>query len=333
MSTALVYYGSLLLVYGAVYGIACAGLNLQFGVTGVVNFAYIIFQAAGAYTAAVLTLGPSSPVSFQHYVGGATLPFPIPLIAAAAVGALLALGVGLLGIRRLRSDYLAIVLLAASLIATAVATNQDGLVGGAAGLALVPKPLGSLFGGIVTNESYNLFFSLLAAVLCAVSYVIVHRITESPYGRRCRALRDNEPAAMALGVSPFRHQAGVLLVGGALAGLSGALLVEYISAWAPSGWLYPETFVFFTALIVGGTGSNWGALVGAIVVPLGIGEGARYLPQFGSPELMVSLQWIVIGLLPLIFLWFRPQGLIPERRRVFAADPGAARDRSPEVTS
>jgi branched-chain amino acid transport system permease protein len=318
-----VYYVTLLAVYGAVYAMACAGLSLEFGITGVINFGYIIFQAAGAYTAAILTLGPSSPSDFQHYVGGSNWPFPLPLVAAAVVGAVLSAGVALLGIRRLRSDYLAIVLLVASLIATTVATNATSLVGGDAGLALVPHPLVWLFGNNAQSVGYNLAYAIGTAVLAALCLVVVHRITESPYGRRLRALRENEFAAAAQGISSFRTHLVVVMVGGAMAGLSGGLLVQYISAWAPSGWLYPETFVFFTALIVGGMANNWGALLGAILVPLGIGEGVRYLPTIGSATLTVALQWIVIGLLPLFIFWFRPQGIIPERRRRFVGGPGS----------
>jgi len=323
VSNPIIYYVTLLAVYGAVYAMACAGLSLEFGVTGVINFGYIIFQAAGAYTAAVLTLGPSSSSDFQHYIGGARWPFPLPLIAAAVVGAALSAGVAVLGIRRLRSDYLAIVLLVASLIATTVATNATRLVGGAAGLALVPHPLVSLFNNNAQGVGYNVAFAVGAAVLAALCLLIVHRITESPYGRRLRALRENELAAEAQGISTFRMHLVVVMVGGAMAGLSGGILVQYISAWAPSGWFYPETFVFFTALIVGGMANNWGALLGAILVPLGIGEGVRYLPTIGSATLTTALQWIVIGLLPLVIFWFRPQGIIPERRRRFAGAPRA----------
>ena len=85
MSVAWQFYISTVLIYLGVDVIACWGLNLQFGVAGLVNFAFIIFQAAGAYTAAVLTLGPAQPASqggFQQYVGGAHLPFPLPILAA-----------------------------------------------------------------------------------------------------------------------------------------------------------------------------------------------------------------------------------------------------------
>lgn len=102
------------------------GLNLQFGVAGISNFAYIIFQAAGAYTAAVLTLGPETPLSFQQYIGGANLPFPLPIIAAGVVGGVLSILVGLISMRRLRTDYQAMVMLVVSLTATYIAATRPG---------------------------------------------------------------------------------------------------------------------------------------------------------------------------------------------------------------
>src|SRR5579859_2048161 len=103
MSVAWQFYISTVLIYLGVDVMAVWGLNLQFGVAGLVNFAYIIFQAAGAYTAAVLTLGPAQPASqggFQQYVGGAHWPFPLPILAAGLVGGLLAALVSGLTARR-----------------------------------------------------------------------------------------------------------------------------------------------------------------------------------------------------------------------------------------
>jgi branched-chain amino acid transport system permease protein len=111
------------------------------------------------------------------------------------------------------------------------------------------------------------------------------------------------------------------VLGGFIAALSGGVLVEYISAWAPESWTYPETFLFFTALIVGGVGNLLGAAVGTLLVPVLFFEVTRFLPNIGRPGLIDALQWIAIGLLMMLFLWFRPQGLVPERRRVFRA-PG-----------
>ena len=116
-----------------------------------------------------------------------------------------------------------------------------------------------------------------------------------------------------------------LVVGGALGGLSGGLLVEYVTAWSPGSWIYGETFLFFTALIVGGRGNMFGAALGTLVVPIGIVEVTRQLPAFGYPGVINSLQWVAIGALLLGFLWFRPNGLLPERKRVLRP-PGERAD-------
>ena len=131
MSAATQYYTITILVYVCVNVIAAWGLDLQFGVTGVLNFAFIIFQAVGAYTAGVLSLGPaSSSGGFQTYVGGAKLPFPLPILGAMLVSAALAAVVGLITLRRLRSDYQAMVMLVVSVVATIIVTAKTGLVNG-----------------------------------------------------------------------------------------------------------------------------------------------------------------------------------------------------------
>jgi len=315
VSTGMQFYLSTVLVYLGVNVMACWGLNLQFGVAGVINFAYVVFQAAGAYTAAVLTLGPASSSSFQRYFIGTHWPFPFPLIAAGAVGALLSVLVGLIGLRRLRSDYQAMVMLIVSLIATGIVTDRVDLLNGPAGLSLVPKPLSSLLK--LTPIGYQWFYVGVTALVCAVVYVPVHRITGSPLSRALRAMRDQEHAAAALGKNVTGLRMLAFVLGGAVAGMSGAMLVMFIGTWAPGAWLYPETFVFFTAIIVGGSGNNLGAAVGALLVPIGFLEATRFLPAFGRPGLVDALEWITVGALALLFLWFWPRGLIPERRRRF----------------
>lgn len=315
MSQATQFYLSTLLTYIGVDFIACWALNLQFGVAGILSFCFIVFQAAGAYTAAVLTLGPSSANGFQQYFGGARLPFPLPEVAAAVVGAALALLIGLVTLRKLRRDYQAIVMLVVSLIATLIATNATGLVNGANGLSLVPKPLSKGLHLSPYGTTYQWVFAGAVAVMALLCYAVVHRITSSPYGRLLRALRDNEQAAVAVGKNVFALRLGIYAVGGALGAVSGALLVQSISAWSPSSWLYPETFSFFAAVIIGGSGNDLGAAVGALLVPVGFLEAVRFMPTFGGPQLVGALEWIAVGLLLLIFLWFRPHGIVPERRR------------------
>ncbi len=190
MSLAWQFYISTVLIYVGIDIMACWALNLQLGVGGVLNFAFIVFQAAGAYTAAVVTLGPATRGGFQQYVGGVHWPFPLPILAAAVVGALLALVIGAFSLRRLRSDYQAIVMLVVSLIATLVATNDVGLVNGPNGLSLVPKPLSSVLGLSPYGVQYQWVFVGITAAACLVVYWFVHRITSAPLGRTLRAVRD-----------------------------------------------------------------------------------------------------------------------------------------------
>jgi len=117
----------------------------------------------------------------------------------------------------------------------------------------------------------------------------------------------------------------IFIVGGAIAGLSGAILVGFLQVWAPSTWLYPETIILFAAVIVGGRGNNLGAILGALLVPVGFEEVTRLLGglNIGPPTFIPAIEWVCIGLLILGFLWFRPTGVVPETRRVFPGAPAA----------
>jgi len=323
MSAGAQLYIATLLVYLFVDLMACWGLDLQFGVGGILNFAYIVFQAAGAYTVAIFSLGPSSSSGgFQTYLGGWMLPFPIPLIIAMGVGAFLSLLVGVICLRKLRSDYLAMALLVVSVIATASVTVEQGFLNGAAGISLIPKPLATSLR--FTPVNYAWFFAALCAVLCAAVGFVTWQLVYSPFGRVLRALREDEAAARALGRRVEGLRLLIFVMGGAIAALSGALLAEFISAWAPGGWLYPETFALFTAIIVGGRGNPLGVTLGALLVMIGVQQAVTYVPTIISPEMTAALEWIVTGAITLAFLWKRPQGLLPERRRRFAYPDGAA---------
>jgi branched-chain amino acid transport system permease protein len=310
-----------LLVYTGVNAIACLSLNLQYGTAGILNFAFIVFQAAGAYTAALLSVGPSSGNGgFQTYIGGWTLPFPLPWIGATLVGALLAVPIGLVGLRRLRSDYQAMVMLVISLIATTVVVSFPALLNGPAGISLVPAPLGTLINS--QSLGYGWFYVGMTMALVVAVFVVVQAIIRSPLGRSLRAMRENEVVAVAVGLDVNKLRMLVFIVGGAGAALSGAVLVGFISAWSPDAWLYPETFAYFTALIVGGVGSSAGAILGAILVPTVLLEGSTFLPSFSNPTVSLGSQWVVIGVVIILFLWFRPQGLAPEPKSRFARADG-----------
>ncbi len=290
-------------------------------VSGVVNFGFIIFQAAGAYTAAVLSLPPDTANGgFQIYVLGLQTPFPLSWLGGALVAGLLAIPVGLVVLRKLRIDYQAIALLIISVIANTLITDVRPLLNGAAGLALVPAPLADRIDPI--SENYQWFYVGLTALCCVLVLIAANLIANSPYGRSLRAMRDNELAASALGKNLVALKMTIFVVGAMIAGLSGAILVGFIGVWAPPAWYYPETLIVFAAIIVGGRGNNLGAILGALLVPAGFEEATRFIPSFGMPGLVPALQWVAIGLLILGFLWFRPEGVIPERRRIFGSSRG-----------
>lgn len=324
MSGAAQYYIATLVVFAGVNVMAAWGLNLQFGIAGLLNFAYIIFQAVGAYTAAVLTLGPHTQNGgYQHYIAGYNLPFPLPLIGATLVGAALAIPIGLVTLRRLRSDYQAIALLVISIIATTVVTNYQPLFNGASGISSVPPPLQSSLG--LSGTAYDWLFTAFVIVLTAAVYWGLRRLTRSPLGRVMRAVRDDPDAAAGVGKNVIWLRMVAFAVGGGVAGLSGGLLVEFLGGWSPGGWLYPETFVLFAAIIVGGTGNDVGVLIGTVLVAVVFGQAVQFLPSIGPAGLIDAIQWIVIGLLLIGFLWFRPQGILPERKWPCGPDAVLAR--------
>jgi branched-chain amino acid transport system permease protein len=316
MSTATQFYVSSIATLGLINLIAVWGLDLQYGIAGIYNFAFIVLQAAGAYTAALCALQPPSAYgSFETYIGGFKLPFPLPILVATAVGGILAFLIGLIAMRRLRGDYQAMAMLVLSLIATGFVQAQTHFLNGPTGLSLIPKPLNSNF--TTDPLQYQWLYLVFTAVITLVVFLLMRNLTRSPLGRVLRGVRDSESAAEALGRNSERARMVAMVLGGCLAGLSGALLVLYLGAWGPGAWLYPETFLFFTAIIVGGTGNLFGNLLGVLLIPVLVIEGTRFLPQFGYPGLVDALDWVVIGLVMLLFLWFRPRGLVTERRRRF----------------
>lgn len=309
------YYLTTILVYLGIDILAIWGLNVQYGLCGVYNFGFILFQAAGAYTAAILTLGPSSSNGgYQSYFFGATLPFPVVILIAGAVAALIGVIFGLLT-RRVGEDYLAVLTFVLAVVAILVVSAAPSFLDGPAGLSSVPQPLASLL-NVSAIASAWIYVAFVGAV-CLAAFFSLRLVSLSPLGRAMRAVRESERAAASVGKNVAGLRIFALAYGGALAGISGALLVMFISTWSPGSWEYAETLTAFSAIIVGGTGNLYGAALGAFVVQILIFELPRFLPQLAAANLVGSAQWVVIGVLTLGFMWWRPQGLLPERKRSY----------------
>lgn len=305
------YYVVVLLVYLGTDLLAVWGLNLEFGVAGVANLAYIVVVAAGAYTFAVCTLGPSSGNGgFQTYIGGFTLPYPLALVAGSVAGAVVGTLIGITGLKRLRQDYQAVAMLVVSLMIVTLVSADIGLFNGATGLALIPNPFAN-------EDPTTARWSYVAVVAfcCLIGFFVLRRFTTGPIGRTLRAMRDDDTAASASGKDVVRLRLAVQAVGGAFGGLSGALLAGYIGGWSPSAWAYVETLAFLSCVIVGGRGSDGGVSIGTLFIAVLLLQGVQFLPQIASsPGLSEDFGWMILGGATIVFIWFRPQGVLPERR-------------------
>ncbi len=312
----IVYYGFTLLFFFAAYCVLGWGLNIQFGAGGILNFAYIAFVAIGAYVTGVTSLGSPTPDSGQSYMFGTHVPFPLNLLLGGLAACVLALVVAVVAFRRLRSDYLAMVLISLSLVLYDIINNYVPLFDGADGLSNVPQPLADVLG--LDANSFVIVFALITVGIAGIMWLIMSRITRSPLGRTLRAIRDDPEVVRAMGKNVFRYQLTAMLIGSFFAGVGGGLIIEFSGSFNPSAWLPGETFLIFAALIVGGIGNNTGVVVGALIVTVIFIQLPKFLPDIpGHPGLILNLDAVIIGILLIATLWFRPQGVVPERRRRF----------------
>ena len=278
---------------------------MQWGYTGVFNFGVVAFFMVGAYTSALLTLDEPGP--FEDYVGGYGLPIPVGWLGGLLAGGLLALVIGLPTLR-LRRDFLAIATIGAAAILRAIATSTEGLVNRASGLNGIPRFLDNLADG----QDYQWVLLAIALTMLAIVYVALRSATASPWGRVLRAIRDNEDTARSVGKDTVNFRIQSFVVGGMVMGLAGAIWAHRIGTIGPEAFsdLF-GTFLVWTMVIVGGSGNNRGVVLGALVV--GFFWFGTPLIQEDLPDVLgtrvFQIRQLVIGLLIVVFLLLRPQGL------------------------
>jgi branched-chain amino acid transport system permease protein len=305
-------YGAFFLTTALIFALITLGLNLQWGLTGLFNVGVAGFVAVGAYTSALMTT-PDDAARF----GGFDLPIVVGWLGAMIVAGLAAAITGFATLR-LKSDYLAITTFGVAVVVQLVALNAQSFTGGAFGVGFIPRPFASL------AEKPLLFnFSNVAIVgaVTLIAYLALEHLSKSPWGRVLKALREDERAAISLGKSARFYRVQAFAVGGALMGLAGAVQAHFIGFIAPDNYVAMLTFQVWVMLIVGGSGSNKGAVVGAILVwAIWAGSGALTATLF-PPEQQAraaSLQIVAIGVMLCLILLFRPNGLfgnLPGRRR------------------
>jgi ABC-type branched-subunit amino acid transport system permease subunit len=302
------------LTYVGFQVILTLGLNIQFGVAGLLNLAYIVFMAVGAYVTAVLMLPPAQP-PFTHYILGLRWPFPLAMIVGILAASLVAAALGAIALGpRLRKEYLAIAtLVSAAAIAQAVSQFRD-LFNGFQGLINIPQAFGSDWDPTL----YGFAFLVLVAAVALVVFLLAERIRSFPLGRTLRAIREDELAARSFGTDVYAMKLKAFVIGAAIAGAAGALTAVYVTAFTTSGWAIGETIVALTCVFVGGAGNNWGSLIGAFFVVAVINQGLEVLvpllPALPSdPSFTAVIQVILVNFLLILVLRWRPRGLLPER--------------------
>jgi branched-chain amino acid transport system permease protein len=289
------------------YGIICLGLNVQWGQTGLFNVGVAGFVATGAYVSALLT----TPDAAQR-LGGFDWPIWGGWIAGAFAAAVASVLAGALALR-LRADYLAISTFGIATAIQLVALNAESITGGPFGIAFIPR----LFAGLESDPlKFNFLNFLLVAAFAVAVYVALEGLVRSPWGRVLRAIREDETAAVSLGknANSFRLQAFAL--GGAIMGLGGALQAHLIGFIAPDNYLPTLTFQVWAMLIIGGSGNNRGALLGAVAVwglwSLTGAALSTFVPAEHQAR-VAALQIVLIGVILALVLLVRPRGMLGEK--------------------
>jgi branched-chain amino acid transport system permease protein len=289
-----------------VQAVACLGLNLQWGQTGLFNVGVAGIVAIGAYASAIATA--------VAQVGAVGLGLPVPvgcLFAMGIAGAASAL-IGVLTLR-LRADYLAITTFGVAVVVDLVARNATTLTGGPLGMSAIARPFASLAVPLLGHALITLAW---VAVVVLLVYLGLERLVGSPWGRVLRALREDERAAAALGKSPTRYRLQAFALGGALMGLAGALEAHTLGFIAPENFTAAFTFQIWAMLIIGGAGNNRGALLGSLLVVslwsvTGLLAGSVLPPDLQARG--AALRLVAIGVLLALAILLRPRGLLGEQ--------------------
>jgi branched-chain amino acid transport system permease protein len=306
----LIGYGAFFLTTALSYGLICLGLNIQWGQTGLFNVGVAGFVAIGAYTSALLTTPETA-----GRLGGFDLPIVIGWLGAMLTSGFAAAFIGAITLR-LRADYLAITTFGIAIVIQLIAVNVQGLTGGPFGIGFIPRPFGALAGNAL---AFNLANLAVVALVTGIVFLALQRVTRSPWGRVLRAIREDETAAASLGKNANFYRLQAFVLGSAIMGLAGAIQGHFIGFIAPENYLSAITFQVWAMLIIGGSGNNRGALLGAVLVwglwsasgPL---IGAIFPPE--QQARAAALQIVAIGVVMVLILLVRPRGLLGEAATV-----------------
>ncbi|HKZ23029.1 MAG TPA: branched-chain amino acid ABC transporter permease [Thermoplasmata archaeon] len=325
----------LLPLLGTTFGIfliLALSFNIEYGYAGQPNLGKVFFYSIGGYVAGALTThalwalaGSPADVPFLEDAGGAVRfavaranPAAIVglFIASLALAALVGAAFGWLTsypALRLRGDFLAIVLIAVGEASRVFVLNYEPIAGGVFGLSGVPNPFAWLPPRVV-----DAVYAVLVLVIAFGLYVFAIRLTNSPFGRLLKSLRDDELASGVYGKDTPKVKARALMIGSGMAGIAGALYVFYVQNVYAADFIPIVSFLAVTMVIVGGVANHKGTLVGAAFMTFLDLVTRPVFPTFFDiywrpPFDMNYVRYLTIGVIIIVVLMFRPQGLLPER--------------------
>jgi branched-chain amino acid transport system permease protein len=296
-------------ILAGVYTIFALGLQLNVGFTGIMNFGQVGFMAVGAYTMAILT--GEEGVNFW-------LSLPIAVLVAIGFGLL----VGLPSLR-LRADYFAIATIAAAEAIRLVALNARDLTNGAQGIIGFDDSWDSVSDGIEDffvnlgwTDVPSLFpLFLVTWVIAVLLMLTLSRVQVTPWGRVLRAVREDEDAARALGKNAFSYKLQSLAISATIACVAGFLFALNLKFVVPDEFVPVVTFIGYVVLILGGLANYWGVAVGAVILWTVL-EGLRFLELPLSETRIAALRFIILGVVLIGLMAFRPQGAFGKREEM-----------------
>jgi branched-chain amino acid transport system permease protein len=276
------------------YVILALGLNITLGLVGLFDLGFMAFYAIGAYTSAILS------------IQGWSFWTATPAAVAVTVAVRLLLGAPVL---RLRGDYLAIVTLGFGEITRLILNNLDSLTNGPKGLPRVGEEIRAVrWGTFEFSDNLHFYYLILAAVVLAV--VVSRRLEHSRIGRAWTAVREDELAAELSGVPVTRVKMIAFATSAVFAALAGSLFAHWERFVTPESFTFWESVLVVSMIVLGGMGSIGGVILGAVLI-----SGMPQLLQVSLGGELVHYRYLIFGAALVAVIIFRPQGLIPSRRR------------------
>lgn len=266
--------------------------NLVLGFTGLVSMAHAAMFGLGAYTAAITAVKLG-------------LPYPVTLVAGVLLTVLVA-GFIALPALRVRGEYLILMTIALQLLVYNLALSWVELTNGRTGISGIPRP--NLFGFSLSTPTEFFPLVLMLTILC---FSIAHRIGLSPYGRVLKAIREDEAATLALGKNVVGYKVTVFVVAAALAAIAGSTFAHYQSFFSPFSVDLHASIFIVAIVVLGGTANLYGTVLGSVLL-VGLPEALRFLRA--DQEIVDALRTLIYGVMLVLFMRFRPEGLIPEYR-------------------